>query len=151
MDSKCDHVVPLLAPAVDDQLTDEQWEVLEQHIANCESCRTLYRQQQEAVLKLEGLDPRFIEKDLWPSVEHALPKETTAKRAKLYWLIGIVALGVLFKPIDLFFISDSGIVSRFGVFLVVSLLFALAKENPFRIASDAELGIIGEETQREGA
>ena len=150
MNSECQQIAPLLAGAVDDQLNDEQWEILEQHITCCESCRLHLEQEQETALKLDGLEPQLMEKDVWSSVKKVLPKEAKAKTVGLTWLIGIVALGVLFKPFDLFVAGELGLVLRFAALLIVVLVFALAKENPFRLASDAELGIMSEATQIEG-
>jgi hypothetical protein len=150
MISECRNIAPLLAGAVDDSLNDEQWEILGRHMESCESCRLRLEQDQEIALKLEGLEPRFLERDIWSTVKKTLPKEARAKRVGWTWLIGIVALGILFKPVDLFLAGEWGLMLRLAAFLAIVFMFALAKENPFHLASDAELGIMDEATQMQG-
>lgn len=148
MNPDCHQIVPLIAGAVDDQLTDEQWEQLEAHLEHCAACRTLLEQQQETALGLEGLDPAFVQRDVWPAVRRSLPVKS--KSGRLGWLAVIVALGILLKPIDLFVAGELGPLLRVAALLLIVVVFVLAGENPFRLADDAELGITDPATGTKG-
>ena len=106
------------------------------HIASCGNCQHELRQMQglDQVLASHTLsEPRV---DLWPVIETRIAKHTGYILGwQPFVLIGLLL--VIYKLLEMLPARDLGFAFKLVPLVIVTLLFVLIRENPFRI--DTEL------------
>jgi predicted anti-sigma-YlaC factor YlaD len=127
-----------MASAVDGELDDRQWQALMQHLQDCENCKALFEQQQEAALQLAGLDPALLEQDLWPDMRDKLQVQHSRSRQTIFGLAALGSLLLGLKLIDIA-LGDTIMALRIIILILVIAVFFAMRDNPFRLATDQEL------------
>ena len=113
-------------------------EQLAAHLAGCLNCQQQLKDLQafDQLLSAHTLaEPRV---ELWPAVETRLAKR---KSSSLGWqpfaLIGLLL--ITHKLLEMLPTQDPGMVFKLVPLVIVTLLFVLIRENPFRINTEMVL------------
>lgn len=117
---------------------------LEAHLAQCGDCRSEVERLGELMRLLDSQKRRASTEQLWSRIEPRLPaqsKSVTVSR-DLGLLLPISAVLVAYKLFEQLAARNTGVQLKLVPLLMVIALFALLKENPFKI--NAELRIKGE-------
>lgn len=111
-------------------------EQLAAHITKCANC-------QRELVQLQSLDQMLMSQtlseprvDLWPAIENRI-----GKRTALGWqpFALIALLLVIYKLLEWLPANEPGMVFKLVPLVIVTLLFVLIKENPFRINTELVL------------
>jgi anti-sigma factor RsiW len=142
---ECEPFLPLLAGALDGELTEAERVSLDAHLRGCERCREALAREQALVLRLEGLPVGVLERDAWPAVAASLEARAASARAErrespLVWM-ALAAVLLSFRGLDLGLFGGVGVPLRLVALLLVVVLFLVVRANPFRLATDRELAM----------
>ncbi len=117
---------------------------LEDHLAQCDDCRREVEPLGGLMRLLDSQKRRVSSDQLWRGIEARLAAQTPATEAsrdlRLLVPTGVVLLA--YKLFEQLAVHNTGFQIKLVPLLLVIALFALLKENPFRI--NAELQLKGE-------
>jgi predicted anti-sigma-YlaC factor YlaD len=117
---------------------------LEDHLAQCGDCRREVERLGGLMRLLDSQKRRVSSDQLWRGIEARLAAQTPATRPsrdlKLLLPTGVVLLA--YKLFEQLAVHNTGFLIKLVPLLLVFALFAVLKENPFRI--NAELQLKGE-------
>jgi len=117
---------------------------LEEHIAQCGDCRREVERLDGLMRLLDSQKRRVSNDQLWSGIEARLAAQTPASRAsrdlRLLVPTGVVLLA--YKLYEQLTVHNTAFQVKLALLLVVIGLFALLKENPFKI--NTELQVKGE-------
>lgn len=108
------------------------------HISGCANCQQELSQMQvlNQMLSRHTLSESRV--DLWPAIENRIAKPT---RSAVSWqpfaLIGLLL--VIYKLLEMLPAQDVGMAFKLVPLVIVTLLFVLIKENPFKINTELVL------------
>ena len=129
----CEDVLMAHMAAADDEEPAFSKELLAAHMTGCANCQNELKQLQalDRVLARHTLSEPHV--DLWPAIENRI-----AKRSVLGWqpfaLIGLLL--IIYKLLEMLPARDPGMAFKLVPLVIVTLLFVLIKENPFRINTE---------------
>jgi len=117
---------------------------LEEHLAQCGDCRREVEQLSGLMRLLDSQKRRALNDQLWSGIEARLTGQTSASRASrdLRLLVPTCVVLLAYKLFEQLPVHNTGFQIKLVPLLMVIALFALLKENPFRI--NAELQVKGE-------
>jgi predicted anti-sigma-YlaC factor YlaD len=117
---------------------------LEDHLAQCDDCRREVERLGELMRLLDSQKRRVSGDQLWRGIEARLAAQTPATRASrdLRLLVPTVVVLLAYKLFEQLAVHNTGFQIKLVPLLLVIAVFALLKENPFRI--NAELQLKGE-------
>jgi len=117
---------------------------LEDHLAQCGDCRREVERLGELMRLLDSQKRRVSGDQLWRGIEARLAAQTPATRASrdLRLLVPTVVVLLAYKLFEQLAVHNTGFQIKLVPLLLVIAVFALLKENPFRI--NAELQLKGE-------
>lgn len=117
---------------------------LEDHLAQCDDCRREVERLGGLMRLLDSQKRRASNDQLWSAIEARLPAQAPASRAsrdlRLLVPTGVVLLA--YKLFEQLAVHNTGFPMKLVPLLLVIAVFALLKENPFKI--NAELQLKGE-------
>ena len=116
---------------------------LEDHLAQCGDCRREVERLGGLMRLLDSQKRRVSNDQLWSGIEARLAAQTSSRRSRDLRLLvptGVVLLA--YKLFEQFAVHNTGFQMKLVPLLLVIVVFALLKENPFRI--NAELQLKGE-------
>ena len=132
----CDDVLMAQMAVADGE--EIELDQLAAHISGCVNCQQELSQMQvlNQMLSRHTLsEPRV---NLWPSIENRITKPT---RSAVSWqpfaLIGLLL--VIYKLLEMLPAQDIGMAFKLVPLVIVTFLFVLIKENPFRINTELVL------------
>jgi len=132
----CDDVLMAQMAAADGE--EIELDQLAAHISGCANCQHQLNQMQvvdQMFTRHTLSEPRV---DLWPAIENRIAKP---KRSAVSWqpfaLIGLLL--VIYKLLEMLPAQDIGMAFKLVPLVIVTLLFVLIKENPFRINTELVL------------
>ena len=106
------------------------------HLEGCADCRRELEQLDGLAKLLNGQERREVSPDLWPAVSERLAATSPVASASAHKWPAFVVLGlllVIFKLVEMIPERDLGFLFKLAPLLVVAILFACVKENPFKI------------------
>jgi hypothetical protein len=131
----CEDVLMAQMAAADGEEPAFAKEQLTAHMTVCANCQNELKQllALDRVLTGQALaDPNV---DLWPAIENRIAKPTSsAIHWKLFALIGLLL--VTYKLLEMLPARDLGLAFKLVPLVIVTLLFVVIKENPFRINTE---------------
>jgi predicted anti-sigma-YlaC factor YlaD len=134
----CESVLIAQMAKADGETSTFSSEELESHIASCPNCRLELEQMKALNVMLMGQTLLTRDVDLWPSIEDRIrPRTDSVISWRPFALIGLLL--VASKLLEMLPERDLGFTIKVVPLIIVTLLFVLIKENPFRINSDLVL------------
>jgi predicted anti-sigma-YlaC factor YlaD len=134
----CEDVLMAQMAAADGEELELSKEHLEKHIARCANCQHELKQMHDLDRMLAGHTLSESRVDLWPSIENRIAGRT---RYAIGWqpfaLIGLLL--VICKLVEMLPTRDLGMAFKLVPLVIVTLLFILIRENPFRINTELVL------------
>ena len=117
---------------------------LEDHLAQCGDCRIEVERLGGLMLLLDSQKRRASNDQLWSGIEARLAAQTPAHGASrdLRLLVPTGAVLLAYKLYEQLAVRNTGFLIKLVPLLLVFAVFALLKENPFKI--NAELQLKGE-------
>ena len=132
----CEDVLMAQMAVADGEEPGFSKEELFAHIEVCASCRHELKQSQALDNMLAGQTLRESRVDLWPAIENRI-----AGRSAIGWrpfaLIGLLL--VIYKLLEMLPARDPGMAFKLVPLVIVAVLFAFIRENPFRINTELVL------------
>jgi predicted anti-sigma-YlaC factor YlaD len=114
---------------------------LEDHLAQCADCRSEVERLGGLMRLLDSQKRRASNDQLWSGIEARLAAQTPASRAsrdlRLLVPTGVVLL--TYKLFEQLAVHNTGFHMKLVPLLLVIAVFALLKENPFKINADLQL------------
>lgn len=113
---------------------------VEAHVRGCAACRLEIEQLGVMALLLDSQGRRVATEDLWPRIEPRLATATLSKRDSREWLF-LLMLGLLvpaYKIVALMPDGELGPAVKLVPLAVALAVFALIRENPFRINTNLQ-------------
>lgn len=131
----CEDVLIAQMAAADGEEPAFSREQLTAHMTGCVNCQNELKQLQalDRVLASQTLADQNV--DLWPAIENRIGKAgSPAIHWKLFALIGLLL--VTYKLLEMLPARDLGLAFKLVPLVIVTLLFVVIKENPFRINTE---------------
>ena len=132
----CDKVLMAVMAEADDEIFEGDGEEVRLHVERCDTCRQAIEQMRQVDDLLMMAARREHDADLWPAVERRISRS----RIGLTPFAVVAALLVGSKLIELLSEHDPGIAFKLVPLAIVAILFAIIRENPFRINSELNSG-----------
>ena len=114
---------------------------MEDHLAQCGDCRREVERLGGLMRLLDSQKRRVSSDRLWGGIEARLAAQTPATRPsrdlKLLLPTGVVLLA--YKLFEQLAVHNTGFLIKLVPLLLVFALFAVLKDNPFRINADLQL------------
>ncbi len=110
-------------------------ELLAAHMTSCSNCQDELKQlvALDRVLASHTLAEPHV--DVWPAIEKRIAKPTRSVPGwQRFALIGLLL--IVYKLFELLPAHDPGMTFKLVPLVIVTLLFVLIKENPFRINTE---------------
>ena len=130
----CEEILMRLMAVFDGEETDFSPERLNAHLSVCAECRGDIDRLRNTFAALENQSRRSENVDLWSKIEPRLEK-------KMSWqplaFLGVFLVGC--KLAEMLPETDPGFVFKFAPLVLVVVLFAILKENPFKINTETGL------------
>ena len=131
----CEAVLMAQLAAADGEEPALSREQLTAHLTACVNCQSELKQllALDQVLGTQTLAEPNV--DLWPAIENRIAKRTKAAiHWQLFALIGLLL--VTYKLLEMLPARDLGLAFKLVPLVIVTLLFVVIKENPFRINTE---------------
>lgn len=128
----CEDVLIAQMAAADGEENPFSKELLAAHMTGCANCQNDMKQllALDHVLASHTVAEPHV--DLWPAIENRMAKRTLDW--KPFALIGLLL--VIYKLLEMLPARDLGMAFKLVPLVIVTLLFVLIKENPFRINTE---------------
>lgn len=131
----CEDVLMAQMAAADGEEPGFSKEQLAVHVAGCANCHRELERLQALDQVLTGYTLSEPHVDLWPAIENKIAKRTdSALRWRPFALIGLLL--IVYKLLEMLPARDPGMAFKLVPLVIVTLLFVLIKENPFRINTE---------------
>lgn len=127
----CEEVLIAMMAVFDGERTAFSPEQLNSHLASCENCRQEIEQTQNTFTLLKSQERREFDVDLWSAIEPRLEAKTNWKP-----FVFLAVFLVVYKLAEMLPVIDFGFAFKFVPLVFVIALFAVLKENPFKINTD---------------
>ena len=114
---------------------------LEDHLAQCDDCRREVERLGGLMRLLDSQKRRVSSDQFWSEIEARLAAQIPATRASrdLRLLVPMVLVLLAYKLFEQLAVHNTGFQMKLVPLLLVFALFAVLKENPFRINADLQL------------
>lgn len=114
---------------------------IEEHVAQCGDCRSEIERLVELMRLLDSLNRRESKEQLWSGIEARLaapaPAGGVSRDLRLLVPVGVVLLA--YKLFEQLADRNIGFQLKLVPLLLVIVLFALLKENPFKISAELQV------------
>ena len=134
----CEDVLMAQMTVADGQQPAFSKEQLAAHMTNCVNCQNELQQllALDRVLTSHTFAETHI--DLWPAIENRIAQSSNSVLGwQPFALIGLLL--IIYKLLEMVPERDPGIALKLVPLIIVTLLFVLIKENPFRINTELVL------------
>lgn len=131
----CEDVLMAQMAAADGEEPAFSKEQLAAHMTGCANCQNELKQllTLDRVLASHALAESHV--DLWPGIENRIAKPTSSLFGwRPFALIGLLL--IIYKLLEMLPARDLGLAFKLVPLVIVTLLFVLIKENPFRINTE---------------
>jgi hypothetical protein len=131
----CEDVLMAQMAAADGEEPAFSGEQLAAHMTACANCQNELKQllALDRVLVSQTLAEANV--DLWPAIENRIAKPASSVlHWQLFALIGLLL--VTYKLLEMLPARDLGLAFKLVPLVIVTLLFVVIKENPFRINTE---------------
>ena len=131
----CEDVLMAQMAAADGEEAAFSKEQLAAHMTSCANCQNELKQllTLDRVLASHALAEPHV--DLWPGIENRIAKPTSSLFGwRPFALIGLLL--IIYKLVEMLPARDLGLAFKLVPLVIVTLLFVLIKENPFRINTE---------------
>lgn len=114
---------------------------LEEHLASCGECQREVERLGGLIRLLDSQKRRASNEELWSRIETRLAAEAPARRASRDLTLLIPTAGVLiaYKVFEQLAVHNTAFQIKLVPLLLVIALFALLRENPFRIKAEVKV------------
>jgi hypothetical protein len=128
----CEDVLMAQMAAADGEEPAFSKEQLVAHMTDCANCQNELKQllTLDRVLASHSLAEPHV--NLWPAIEHRIAKPVLGWRP--FALIGLLL--IIYKLLEMLPARDLGMAFKLVPLVIVTSLFVLIKENPFRINTE---------------
>ncbi len=134
----CKDVLMAQMAAADGEEPEFSKQQLTAHVATCANCQHELKQAQALDQLLTGYTLAEPQANLWPAIENRITKGANAAfRWRPFVLIGLLL--VIYKLLEMLPAHDPGMAFKLVPLVMVTLLFVVIKENPFRINTELVL------------
>ena len=140
----CEAVRMASSAALDGQLGLLEPAQVEDHLGRCSDCRAEVERVAELMGLLDSQKRRASSDQLWSGIEArlAMPAQTSRASRDFRLLVPTVVVLLGYKFFEQLSVHNTGFQMKLVPLLLVIVLFAVLKENPFKI--NAELQLKGE-------
>jgi hypothetical protein len=116
-------------------------EQIERHVAECGDCRLEIEQLREVMRLLDSQNRRVSNEKLWSAIEPQLtPQQSPSSGfSDLRLMVPIAVVLVAYKLFEQLAVRNTALQIKLVPLLAVIVLFALLKENPFKINADLQI------------
>ena len=137
----CETVQMASSAALDGHHDSLETTQLEEHLASCSECRREVERLGGLIRLLDSQKRRASNEQLWSRIETRLVTEAPAAGASrdLTLLIPTVAVLIAYKVFEQLAVHNTAFLIKLVPLLLVIALFALLRENPFRIKTELKL------------
>lgn len=105
------------------------------HLKNCENCRNAVERMRTTDVLLRRMERRDQTADLWATINARIEaKEGSAIGWVPFFICGVVL--VIHKLLEMLLAEDFGLAFKLMPLVFIVLLFALLRENPFKINAE---------------
>lgn len=105
------------------------------HVGQCDSCQSELSVMMSVDARMMLMTRADQEADLWPSIEARVLKKQIGWRPFIALALGLIT----YKCADFLIETDPGFIFRLIPVAVITLIFFLIRENPFRINAELSL------------
>jgi predicted anti-sigma-YlaC factor YlaD len=133
----CEQAIISRLADLDGEESDISIEQITAHMADCGVCREEFEQMQSTVMLLKKQKRRQQDANLWTAIEGRIESKSqplTEMRWQIFLLLGLFLVG--YKILEIYPETDFGLLFKLTPVLMVTVLFLLVKENPFRIKTE---------------
>jgi predicted anti-sigma-YlaC factor YlaD len=119
---------------------------IEDHLAQCGDCRSELERLGELMRLLDSLNRREFNEQLWRGIETRLALQAPVGRVSrdLKLLVPISVVLLAYKLFEQLAVRNIGFQIKLVLLLLVILLFAVLKENPFKINAELQVKVVEE-------
>jgi len=137
----CEAVRMAMSAASDGHRSSFEPAQLEDHLAQCDDCRREVERLGGLMRLLDSQKRRVSSDQFWSEIEARLAAQIPATRASrdLRLLVPMVLVLLAYKLFEQLAVHNTGFQMKLVPLLLVFALFAVLKENPFRINADLQL------------
>jgi hypothetical protein len=133
----CEDVLMAQMAAADGEDSDFSKELLAAHMEGCANCQNELKQLQALDRVLAGHTLSEPQVALWPAIENRIAQPNGSLGWQPFAVIGLLL--VIYKLLEMLPARDPGMAFKLVPLIIVTLLFVLIKENPFRINTELVL------------
>ena len=140
MNTNCKEILLAVMAGLDGEKTNFSAQQIENHSATCPNCRQEIEQMQsvDSLFKLQKRREQNV--NLWSAIEsQIITKPETIKQSNLYLFLLLVVSLIVYKFLEMLPERDFGLMFKIIPIILVVALFALLKENPFKINTELTL------------
>ena len=134
-ETSCEQVLMAKMAELDGEQTDISTEQVKLHLDSCDNCRAEVRRMQEVDRALQTHIRHEHSADLWTTIGKRIGSD---RSRQLGWMpFAVVAmLLVVYKLVEMVPDRDPGLAIKLVPLVIVAVLFAVIRENPFKISSE---------------
>ena len=111
---------------------------IEMHLATCNSCRQEVEQTRILDLQLQRQKRRQYDVELWPAIQRQISSQSNTN-ARWQPFAAVALLLVTYKVIEMIAANPPVFLFNLVPLVLMFALFAVIKENPFRINSELSM------------
>ena len=131
----CEDVLMAQMAAADGEEPVFSKELLAAHMTGCANCQNELKQLLTLDRVLASHVPAEPHVDLWPMIESRIAKPSSSLFGwRPFALIGLLL--IIYKLLEMLPARDLGLAFKLVPLVIVTLLFVVIKENPFRINTE---------------
>lgn len=134
---RCENVLLAIMAIADGEKPLLSADLVSAHLENCSECRREAEQINRLASLLDGQKRREHSLNLWPAInerwESAATVAAVAGSRKWPAFLALGLLLVIYKLVEMIPQRDLGLVFKLVPLLLVIIIFAYVKENPFKI------------------
>ncbi len=135
MTKECEKLRVLLHGYLDGELTAEDEKEVRDHLSRCDACATSLAEIRRLSEGLNQMSLDFGQVDVWEQVRARIAPVEDKSRTSYAFPIALVATMIAYKLLDLSVGFGVALLLKPVIVLVVVLLLALHKQNPFRLST----------------
>ena len=131
----CEDILLQKSALLDGEKAEISEEQINSHLEICENCRREIERMENTIFLLDKQERREFDADLWSAIEKRIGAENApATNWQPFILLG--AFLVVYKLVEMLPERDFGLALKIVPFVLVTVLFGLLKENPFKINTE---------------
>ncbi len=129
----CEDVLIQKSALLDGEKAEFSAAAINAHLVACENCRREIEQLENTILLLDRQERRGQTADLWTAIEKRIEAENKTNWQPFVWLAVFLAV---YKLVEMIPERDPGWALKIVPFVFAVALFAILRENPFKINTE---------------